>query len=359
MLSEPQLAQRAPHQPHGSDGQVRRVGDIAAPCYSIGIDLGGTNLRIAAYSGESSKIEAISVRTRLEDGPHAVLRDMADAVRSIHSRCGNHGEFVGIGIGSPGPIELPEGKLLAPANLPGWHNLELRSELEKLLQMTVVVDSDANAAALAEWHLGSGRLHRVDSMAMFTLGTGVGGGLILNSKVWHGSMGMAAEPGHSVVYPGGLLCNCGSYGCLEMYGSATAVRRMAIEAASQPGGDRLRNLFREKGELHAHNVAALAREGDAAALKVFQTMGSALGIGIASLVGALNLPLHAIGGGMAQAWDLFEPAMLASLHESSQIYRLTQPQHPGLFEARKTNVCLATLGPEAGLIGAALLPHFQ
>jgi glucokinase len=331
----------------------------AEPCFSIGIDLGGTNLRIAAYSGDAEKIQAVSVRTRLKAGPEAVLQDMADAVRRIHSQCGNHGEFAGVGIGSPGPIWLPEGRLLAPANLPGWDGLELKAELERRLDMPVIVESDANAAALAEWHLGSGRAHDTDSMAMFTLGTGVGGGLVLNRKIWHGAMGMAAEPGHTVVYPDGLPCNCGSHGCLEMYASATAVRRMARDASSVAGGSKLKEIYDRKGEINAHDAAVLAREGDAASIGIFEVVGEALGIGLASAVGTLNLSSYTIGGGMAQAWDLFAPSMYRSLYRCSQIYRLTQPGESTVFEPRRTNVLPALLGPEAGLIGAALLPHFQ
>jgi glucokinase len=284
---------------------------------------------------------------------------MADAVRNMHKACGNHASFAGIGIGSPGPIELPEGKLRAPANLPGWDGLELRSELEMLLEMPVIVESDANAAALAEWHMGAGRLHKTDSIAMLTLGTGVGGGLVLNGKIWHGSMGMAAEPGHTVVYPDGLPCNCGSHGCLEMYASATAVRRMALDASAVTGGGRLKSILDEHGDINAHQVALLARDGDAASIGIFEVVGEALGIGLASAVGALNLPNHAIGGGMAQAWDLFAPSMYRSLYRCSQIYRLTMPHDVEVFEPRKTNICPAVLGPEAGLLGAALLPQFQ
>ena len=331
---------------------------MAPPGYSIGIDLGGTNLRIAAYSGQSQQMEAISLRTRLEEGPATVLRDMAGAVRSLQQKFASHGSFAGVGIGSPGPIELPEGKLRAPSNLPGWDGLELRSELQHLLNMPVIVESDANAAALAEWRLGAGRVHGVDSMAMFTLGTGVGGGLILNGKIWHGAMGMAAEPGHTVVYPGGLMCNCGTLGCLEMYASATAVRRMAAETAAASAGS-LQSRLKENSAIHAHDVAALARHGDASSLEIFQVVGRSLGLGMASAVAALNLPLYVIGGGLAQAWDLFSPAMFRSLAESSQIYRLTAPENVDRIQPRMTNVVPAHLGPEAGLLGAALLPIFQ
>jgi glucokinase len=317
----------------------------AQPGFSIGIDLGGTNLRVAAYSNEFQQLDMLSLRTRLEAGPAAVLRDMADAARSLHAAQNGYGKFVGVGIGSPGPIELPEGKLRAPANLPGWDGLALRSELHKLLDMPIIVESDANAAAFAEWRLGAGKAYGVDSMAMFTLGTGVGGGVILQNKIWHGAMGMAAEPGHTVVYPGGPLCNCGSHGCLESYASATGVRRIAAEIGATAGGERLQGMLAKHGELHAHDVATLAREGDAASIKVFEEAGAALGLGIAQVVGSLNLSLYIIGG-----------AMFDSLLASSQIYRMTQPENRGQFEVRMTNVFPAHLGPEAGLLGAALLP---
>jgi glucokinase len=327
--------------------------------FSIGVDLGGTNLRMGAYNRELERLNAISIRTRLADGPHAVLRDMAGAIAALRRECASHGECAGVGVGSPGPLELPHGKLLGPANLPGWDGLELKAELEKLLDLPVTVDSDANVAALAEWRLGAGRTHAVDSMAMFTLGTGVGGGLILKGKLWHGARGMAAEPGHTVVFPDGLPCNCGSRGCLEMYASATAVQRRSREEAAKVGGERLQRLLQEKGDLQAHDVAELARGGDAAAREIFAEAGDALGCALAAWVSALNLPLYTLGGGMAQAWDLFAPAMFQSLRAASQTYRLTAPQDVGRFESGKTNVLPAQLGPDAGLAGAALLPFAE
>lgn len=327
----------------------------AAAGYSIGVDLGGTNLRIGAYTRQTEKLQTIALRTRLGDGPHAVLGDIAGAVAKLREECAAHGDCAGVGVGSPGPLELPAGILSDPSNLPGWAGLELKSELGKLLRAAVTVDSDANAAALAEWRLGTGRGQSVDSMAMLTLGTGVGGGLILDGKIWHGALGMASEPGHTVVYPGGLACKCGSRGCLEMYASATAVRRMARETAAKPGGERLCDALAANGELHAHDVAAMACEGDAASLAIFAEVGRALGMELAAWVSAMNLPLYVVGGGMAQAWELFAPAMFAALLENSQTYRLTAPQDMQVFDLRKTNVLPARLGPEAGLIGAALL----
>ena len=328
------------------------------PCYSIGIDLGGTNLRIAAYSRGVEKLDVISLRTRLADGPHAVLRDMADAVLSLHRRCGDHAEFRGVGIGSPGPIQLPAGRILAAANLPGWEKLSLKGELEKLIHLPVIVESDGNTAALAEFKLGAGKKFGVDSMAMFTLGTGVGGGIILNGHIWHGSMGAAGEPGHTVAYPGGLPCSCGSRGCMELYASASAVRKSAEGAAHAPGGAKLRELL-DAGNLQAHNVADLARHGDPVARKIFERAGDALGVGIASWIGTLNLPLYTIGGGLSKAWDLLAPSLFRSLEANSQVYRLTKAEDRDVFDPLRTNICHAHLGSEAGLLGAALLPQVE
>jgi glucokinase len=323
--------------------------------YTLGVDLGGTNVRVGAYSRQAEKLHAMSFPTRLFDGPLPALNEIAAAVKKVRDQCAEHGDCAGVGIGSPGPIELPAGILSDPANLPGWAGLELKTELEKLVALPVTVDSDANAAALAEWRLGSGRKFQVQSMAMFTLGTGVGGGLILDGKLWHGDKGLAAEPGHTVVVPNGIACNCGSHGCLEKYASASAVSRMARELASQPGWEFLLGMADAQGLIKASVVAQLALSGKAEALAIFEQVGETLGRMLAAWVSTLNLPLYTLGGGMALCWDQFAPAMFRALRDCSQTYRLTAPTNTEVFEAGKTNVLPAQLGAEAGLIGAALL----
>lgn len=320
--------------------------------FSIGIDLGGTNLRIAAFTTDWEKLGAITLPTRVQAGPGAVLDDMCVAVRQLVDECRGRGNLAGVGLGSPGPLELPSGRLLAPPNLPGFESLELKTELEQRLQVPIIVECDANAAALAECHAGAGRKSGCQSLCMLTLGTGVGSGIILNGRVWHGFAGMAGEAGHVPVYYDGLLCGCGTRGCLEQYASATAIARAGHEMAHT----RTQN---GSGTITARSIAEAALAGDEDSQAIYDKVGEALGIGLASLVSMLNVPLYVIGGGVAAAWGLFAPAMFAELDRGSYIYRLTRPADSAVHEAGKTNVFPAELGPDSGLLGAAMLPFFQ
>ena len=320
--------------------------------FSIGIDLGGTNLRIAAFTSDWERRGAITTPTRVQDGPGAVLDDMCAAVEKLVAECGGRGELVGVGLGSPGPLELPAGRLLQPPNLPGFEDLELKTELENRLQVPVVVECDANAAALAECHAGAGKKFGFHSLCMLTLGTGVGSGIILNGRVWHGYAGMGGEAGHVPVYHDGLMCGCGTRGCLEQYASATAIARAGQNLVhARPGNG--------SGAITARSIAEAAQAGDVESQRVYDGVGEALGIGLASLVSTLNLPLYVVGGGVVAAWDLFAPAMFAEIERGSYIYRLTKPADPAVPQAGKTNVFPAELGPDSGLLGAAMLPFFQ
>lgn len=329
---------------------------MTPPPYTIGVDLGGTNLRIAAYSKPSGILEQINLPTRLRDGRDAVVRDMCGAIQQLidkHSRPA----LSGIGIGSPGPIELPEGRLRNLPNLPGWDGFELRAAVERALGMLVIVENDANLAALAECLLGKGKSIGTDSLCMLTLGTGVGNGIILNGQIWDGMNGMAGEAGHATIWPDGHVCGCGSHGCLEQYASATAIRRLALEALAAGGAPGIRRLQEKNPEFTARDLADLARGGDADAQQVYDLVGRSLGIGLGALVNTLNLPLYVVGGGVAQAWDLFAPKMFAELHHRSYVYRLTDGQLDAFgHRSAKTYVEPAELGAESGILGACLLP---
>ncbi|HTU33269.1 MAG TPA: ROK family protein [Candidatus Acidoferrum sp.] len=324
--------------------------------YTIGVDLGGTNLRIAAYSESAGILDQIHLPTRLPAGPHAVIADMCGAIQKLIDKY-SRPALAGIGVGSPGPIELPEGRLRKLPNLPGFEGLELRTEIEKLLGIPVIVENDANLAALAECLLGKGKSLGVDSLCMLTLGTGVGNGIILNGKVFDGMNGMAGEAGHATVWPDGHVCGCGSNGCLEQYASATAVVRLAQEAIATGNAPGIAGLQKKNPAFTSLDLAALARAGDPDAQAVFDLVGRSLAIGLAALINTLNLPLYVIGGGVAQAWDLFSPKMFTELRHRSYVYRFTD----GLTDAQghrnhKTYVEPAQLGAESGLLGACLLP---
>lgn len=331
---------------------------MTAHQFSIGVDFGGTNLRIAAYTPSAGILETIQISTRLQSGRDAVVADMCNAIRKLRDRHSANSTLKGIGIGSPGPLELPEGRLRNPPNLPGFDGLELRAEVQRGVGGRVLVENDANVAALAECVVGQGKKLGVNSMCMLTLGTGVGAGIILDGKIWDGMNGMAGEAGHINIYIDGPPCGCGSRGCLEALASATRVRKHAkelIESGAAPG---LVALQKNCPDFTPREVSELALAGDPDAIKIFVEVGRALGIGLAALVNTLNLPLYVIGGGLANSWNLFSPTLFKELRQCSYVYRMTdpdQPAAPGGSTAR-THIELADLGPEAGLLGACILP---
>jgi len=297
--------------------------------YSIGLDLGGTNLRAAVISREGKILEKISVSTNPMFGRETMLGEMVAAIDKLRNRWGTK-DLVGIGLGVPGFIILKEGVIRNSNNLACLEDFPFRDEMERRLGTRFILENDANAAALGEKWIGAGR--QVDDLVLFTLGTGIGGGIISGGKVLHGFLGMAGELGHLTVVPNGIPCGCGNQGCVEKHASATAVTAMA----------RILGL----GEnLSSKEVHELGMQGDGRALTVFRCMGEALGIALATAVNAFNFPLYLLSGGVLGAWDLFAPAMLEEARRRSFTLRSTN-----------TRVEKAILGDEAGLFGAAYLP---
>jgi len=297
--------------------------------YSIGVDLGGTNLRAAAIDRAGKVLAKVSGGTKLSAGRDAVVSDIVACIVKLREQCGAGG-LAGVGIGVPGFIIMDKGIVTASPNLPGFENFPMRDEIEAQLRAPVILENDANAAALGEsWH-GAGR--DVDDLVLLTLGTGIGGGVIIGGKVLHGFVGMAGELGHMTVVPGGNPCACGNNGCLEKHASATAVTAMA-------------KMMGLGADLTSEDVWRLAVAGEDKAQVCWEMMGTALGRGLANLVNVFNFPLYLLSGGMLPAWDFFAPAMFAEVRLRSFVFRNTP-----------TRIEQAILGNEAGLYGAACLP---
>jgi glucokinase len=330
--------------------------------YSIGVDLGGTNLRIAAVDDRGTLIEKITLGTQVALGRDRVVNDMCAAIQQVEGKHKNSGRLLGIGIGVPGIIDMKTGMVHESPNLPDWADYPARDEIERRLGTRVILENDANSAALGEKWLGAAR--EFEDMAMLTLGTGVGGGLVLGGRVWHGMTGMAGEFGHTTVEPDGALCGCGNRGCLEAYASATAVVRMAREAMSR-GATALSRAANTDPEFSAKVIYNLALQGDEDAREVFRKVGKSLGVVLSNLVNGLNLPIYVIGGGVSNAWDAFAPSLFEELHLRSMVYAATAPDN-GAGEGAsakvkpnsttKTIITRALLGSDAGLFGAARLP---
>ncbi len=299
------------------------------PEYSIGVDLGGTNLRAAAVDHRGKILDRVSGSTQLTAGRDAVISDIVASIVKLRAgRASDH--LSGVGIGVPGFIIMDKGIISMSPNLPFFENFPIRDEIERLLKAPVLLENDANVAALGEKWMGAGR--DVDDLVLLTLGTGVGGGIISGGKILHGFVGMAGELGHMTVVPGGNPCNCGNDGCLEKHSSATAITAWA-------------GMLGLGDNLSAKEVFDLAAGGNERARVCFVQMGEALGMALASLVNIFNFPLYLLGGGVLGAWDLFAPPMFEVIKRRSLTFRRTE-----------TRIEKATLGGDAGLYGAAYLP---
>jgi glucokinase len=297
--------------------------------YSIGVDLGGTNLRAAAVSREGKMLGKIAGRSELQAGRDAVLLDIVSAIKRLIDQNTDR-KLVGVGMGVPGFIRFEEGVIVGSNNLPDFEDFPIRDELERLLGEKLILENDANAAALGEKWIGAGR--DVDDLVMLTLGTGIGGGIISHGKILRGYLGMAGEIGHITVMADGNPCGCGNRGCLEKHASATAIVAMA-------------KLLHLGDGITSEGVYKLAVEGNERALMIFTAVGEALGIALAGLINLFNYPLYLLSGGPLPAWDLFAPPMMHEVQKRSYTFR----------EA-KTRIEKAALGNEAGLYGAAYLP---
>jgi glucokinase len=335
--------------------------------FAVGVDLGGTNLRIAAVDVDGNLLEKITLGTQVSKGRDFVVTEMCEAIQSLIDRYGRKGTLCGVGLGIPGIIDKRTGMLRESPNLPGWHDYPVRDDISRRLGTDVILENDANAAAFGENWLGAGKGY--DEMCMITLGTGLGGGLVLRGGVWLGMNGMAGELGHVTIDPDGQPCPCGNVGCSEQYASATAIMRMAREEIAAGDAPELAKLAAGPNiEFSAREVYNLAIQGDKPAQRIYDVMGWALGILIADLINILNLRMYVIGGGVSNGWAAFAPRMFEEIRKRSMVYAATAPpdefipvgasakvssQQPPPY---RTIVTRALLGSDAGLYGAARLP---
>lgn len=315
---------------------------------AIGVDLGATNIKLALV-GVEGELHGLSRFLTPEHGKvEPVVKLLASAVLALRQEAERRGDdLAGVGVGVAGWTDAERGIVRGAPNMEGWTEVPLRAILEERVQLPVFVDNDANAAAYVEAWVGAGRGCR--SLVVLTLGTGVGGGIVLDGKIWRGSSGLAAEIGHMIVEPEGELCGCGCRGCLEAYASATAVVREARRAITSGSASGALAGFAGKLEtLTAKDVAEAAKAGDALAAGILAEAGRHLGIALTSLINILSPELIVIGGGMAQAGELILGPAKAEVKR-----RLYTP----LAEA--TRIALSPLQDEAGALGAAGLAFEQ
>jgi glucokinase len=309
----------------------------------IGIDLGGTNVKTAVVSREGRVMGKDSRPTDAEKGLDAVLAKMTEGVdAALQAANLGRSDVLAVGIGAPGPMNWQTGVVFAPPNLPGWSNVPLAELMHERLGISVYVDNDANAACYGEFWLGVGR--NVDSMILLTLGTGVGGGLVLMGQLLRGPDGTAGEIGHICVERDGRQCNCGARGCLEQYASVSGMVKTARMRIEQGGLDTALiemcegNLDNLTGKM----ISDAIEQGDAFAKWVMEETGRWLGVGIGSIINLLNPEMVVLAGGMIAAGDvLFTPVRETARAQSFEV--------PG----KRAEIIPAGLGGDAGVIGAA------
>lgn len=310
--------------------------------YIIGIDLGGTFIKAGSVSKDGELQSEISLPSQGEIGPQAVVSQIAKAVEAIRKIHLND-KLLGVGIGSPGLVDLDGGTVKYPPNLANWKVFRLGEEVSKAVGARVEVENDANAAAVGEMKFGAGKGLR--NFIMITLGTGVGGGFIVDGKVFRGETGGAGEIGHITVNMDGPVCGCGNRGCVEAYvGQRHLSRRVAEQLKSHPESLINKLIESEPDKLEPKIIGQAADEGDRFALQVWKETGTYIGTAVATAFNMFDIGTLIIGGGVAEAGKPLFDSIEATIKE-----RVLAPLRP------RVKVIKAQLANSAGIIGAAAL----
>lgn len=280
--------------------------------YVVGVDLGGTKISVGAMPADGKRQLAMrAVPTLAAEGADAVVRRITDSIESVIAQTmaetgAKRSDFAGVGIGSPGPLDREKGLVITTPNL-GWTDFPLRDRVSEVVKLLAVLDNDANCATLAEWWVGAAQ--GANNVVGMTIGTGIGGGLILNGKLFHGSSDAAGEIGHTTLDANGRRCKCGNYGCLEAYASGPATAERARERMA--GGEDSQLTAMCDGDISkitAQMVYDASARGDDVAREVVRETARFLGTGIANLLNVFNPEVVVLTGGVAQAGeDLFRP----------------------------------------------------
>lgn len=306
----------------------------------LACDLGGTNLRMAAVDADGAILHRTKRDTPKSDRADEVVRTLVESARECTDAVAATAEIIALAAAVPATVNVGKGVLMKAPNLPSLDGFRFVAAVQSELGIRTIIENDATSAALGEAWLGASK--GFDNSIMVTLGTGVGGGIIINGQPLRGPDGTAGEIGHICVEPFGAPCGCGARGCVEQYSSATAVVRLTRELESQY----VRSGLQNRSRLTSLDVFEAGKNGDELALEVFRQMGFYLGIALADLVNVLNPEIIVIGGGAAAGWELFVEYVRDQIRERA----FREP-------AIRAEVVRAVLGDDAGILGAARLAH--
>ena len=310
--------------------------------YRIGVDVGGTNVKIALVDKEGSIVYSNTTPTRTEMGYEYTISNIKQAIVDLMKETKTDKNSIeGIGFGFPGQIDCDAGVVRVSPNIPGWINVPIAKIIEKEFGIPTKVDNDVRCAALGELAFGAGK--GCKNLICITVGTGIGSGLIINGKLVRGADNAAGEIGHiKLQMHDGPICGCGDSGCLEAFASGPSIVAMAQEYILGGKSTKYRELANP--EITPYVVAEAAKQGDKVALKIFERMGKYIGIGLASVVNLLNPEKIVIGGGVADAGDILFKPLIDTLKKRAMP-----------IQAKSVSVVHAQLGNAAGVIGASLL----
>ncbi|MBN2582016.1 MAG: ROK family protein [Planctomycetes bacterium] len=306
-----------------------------------GIDLGGTNIKVGLFSTDLKLLDQSSCRTEVEKGFHRVIGQMASAVQTLCERSGVAlKELRSVGIGCPGPVDTKSGLVVVAPNFPGWRDLPVRDSLKRALGgVPTVLENDANVAAYGEFRAGVGQ--GVGSLAMITLGTGIGCGIVIDSRIHRGVTDTAGELGHVIVQSGGRQCGCGRHGCLETYASATGTVRRFREALATGRSSMVTEGGIKEEDITAKDIFEAAANGDALAWEIVDETVRYLAIGCDVMVNLVDPDIIVLTGGMTAAGDL----LMKPLEKYAREMFFPRPK-------AHTRLALTALGGDAGIIGA-------
>jgi glucokinase len=313
----------------------------------VGIDLGGTNINIGLFDSRLELACKTSVTTQADMGPEVVIDKMARTVEELLAQAGlSLQDVVAVGIGTPGPAKYSEGIIIKSTNMPTFKNVPICRILNEKLGAPIVFDNDANVACWGEYAVGAGK--GVKNMVFFTLGTGIGGGIISNGELVHGCDENAAELGHMIIYPDGRECNCGQRGCAEVYGSAYATGKRAQEAVEAGAESSLKKVLDENGKITGKDVYEHLATGDGLAEEITDGTAKALAITCINMLHTTEPKRIVFSGGMIAAGD----ALLTRIQDFFN-------EHIWTLKKEAVEICFATLGEDTGIIGAAALARHR
>lgn len=309
--------------------------------YYIGVDIGGTKVLSALVDSKGKMINKVQVPTEADKGEEVIISNTVNSIKQVIENSEiKKSKVKRIGVGSPGPLDIKKGMIIENSNL-SWSNVPIVKILEKIIGIPVILENDANAAALGENLFGAGK--DADNIIYITISTGIGGGIIIDRNIFHGGKGNAGEIGHMTLVPdSNYQCGCGNYGCFEAVASGTAIARRGKEVLTKNKDSLIVKYSNNKADLiDAPLIAKAARDGDREAIEIYQLTGRLLGVGIANIVNLFDPEIVVLGGGVMHSKDLFYSELNDSLKERALQYNL-----------KNLEIKEAKLGKDTGVMGA-------